>query len=121
MSLPRYIRNIVILIALILLVSLALILGLRKTITLSVDGEAHEITTYAFKVDDLLLSQDIPLSPLDKLSPSPDAWLKNGATITLVRAVPFQVLADGVISSINSPERSPSNLLTQAGCTYPAW
>lgn len=115
MSLPRYIRNIVILIALILLVSLALILGLRKTITLSVDGEAHEITTYAFKVGDLLLSQDIPLSPLDKLSPSPDAWLKNGATITLVRAVPFQVFADGVISSINSPERSPTKLLTQAG------
>jgi resuscitation-promoting factor RpfB len=115
MSLPRHIRNIVILVALTLLVSLVLILILRKTVTLSVDGESHEITTYAFKVGDLLRSQSIPLSPLDKLSPPQDAWLKNGATVTLLRAVPVQVLADGVISSIYSPERSPTRLLTQAG------
>jgi len=115
MSLPRYLRNIVILLATLILVSLALILGLRKSVTLSVNGEAHLITSYAFKVSDLLRSQNIPLSPLDELSPSQDSWLKNGATVTLLRAVPVQILADGVISSVYSPVRTPSSLLTHVG------
>ncbi len=58
-----------ILLAVIILLSIALILGLRKTVTLSIDGRSTQITTYAFKVGDLLHSQDIPLSPLDQLSP----------------------------------------------------
>jgi len=115
MFLPRNIRNIGILLASLILVSLAVILGLRKTITLSVDGGSHIITTYTFNVGDLIHSQNIALSPLDKLSPSQDSWLKNGATITLVRAVPVQILADGVISSSYSPDRTPFSLLAQAG------
>ena len=115
MSLPRYIRNIVILLSSLILVSLAVILGLRKSVTLSIDGDSFVITTYAFNVGDLLQSQDIALSPLDKLSPTQDSWLKNGATITLLRAVPVQILADGVISSIYNSERTPSSLLKQAG------
>lgn len=115
MSLPRYLRNIVILLATLILVSLAILLGLRKSITLSVNGEARLITSDAFKVSDLLRSQDISLSPSDKLSPSLDSWLRNGVTVTLLRAIPVRILADGVISTVDSPERIPSRLLTQAG------
>ena len=114
MSLLRKYRYLAILVVLIILVSLALSLGLRKTVTLIVDGESHLITTYAFRVGDLLHTQHIPLSPSDKLSPFQGTWLKKGATITLVRAIPVQILADGVISSLYSPERTPSSLLTQA-------
>jgi len=115
MSLLRKYRNLAVLLATIILVSFALSLGLRKTVTISVDGRSHLITTYAFKVGDLLHSENISLSPSDKLSPSQDAWLKKGETITLIRAIPVQILADGVISSIYSPERTPSSLLAQAG------
>jgi uncharacterized protein YabE (DUF348 family) len=99
---------------LIVLVSIALILGLHKTVTLNIDGESQLITTYAFRVGELLNSQDISLSPLDKLTPSQDAWLKNNETVTLLHAIPVQILADGVISTIYSSERTPSSLLTQA-------
>ena len=115
MSLTPRIRIIGILIASLILVSIALILGLRKSVTLSVDGRSTQITTYAIKVGDLLHSQEIALSPLDKLSPAQDSWLKNGATVTLIRAVPVQILSDGVISSIYSSGRTPSSLLAQAG------
>ena len=114
MSLPRYIRNIVILLVPLILVSIALILGLRKSVTLSVDGDSHLITTYAFKVGDLLHSQGIPLSPLDKLTPAQDAWLKNRATVTLLHAIPVRIFADGIISSVYSSDRTPSSLLKQA-------
>lgn len=115
MTLLRKYRNIAILLVLIILVSLSLSLGLRKTVTLTVDGTSYLFTTYAFKVGGLLHSQHISLYPSDKLTPSQDAWLKNGETITLVRAIPVQILADGVISSLHTPERIPSNLLTLTG------
>ena len=108
-------RYLAIALASVILISLALILGLRKTVTLSVDGHSLRLTTYALKVGDLLYSQAISLSPQDALSPSQAAWLKNGVTISLLRAIPVQILADGVIYSLISPERSPSGLLAEAG------
>lgn len=115
MSLLRKYRIIAILFALLILLSLALGLGLRKKVVLKVDGISQPVTTYAFRVVDLLASQHISLSPDDKVSSSLESWLNNGQTISLVRAIPVQILADSVISSLNTPERTPSSLLSQAG------
>lgn len=105
----------ILLLALVILLGLGLYLGVRKTVTLSIDGKSQQVTTYAFKVGDLLRSQAVPLSPQDQLTPFLDAWLKNGQTVSLMRAIPVQVMADGVITTIYSPLRTPSDLLAQAG------
>lgn len=115
MAIPRRVRVTVTLLAVIFMVSVALALGLRKTVTLSIDGQTRHITTYAFRVGNLLQALEIPLSPQDDLSPPQDAWLKNGDRITLQRAIPVQILANGKISSIYSADRTPSTLLTQVG------
>jgi uncharacterized protein YabE (DUF348 family) len=114
MSIPRHIRLAVLLLALVLLVSAALTLGLRKTITLTLDGQPRLVTTYAFNVGGLLHSLGISLSPIDELLPPLDARLKNGDTITLQRAIAVQILADGQIITIYSADRLPSNLLSHA-------
>ncbi len=111
---PR-LRLILIVLAIVALVSLAAFFGLRKSVTLRVDGSSRTLTTYALRVTDLLVSQGIAVAQSDKITPGLNAWLKNRATVTLVRAIPVQVLADGVVSSILSAERSPSALLLQAG------
>jgi uncharacterized protein YabE (DUF348 family) len=100
---------------LILLVSVAVILGFRKTVTLTVDGQSQVITTYALRVEDLLSSQAISLSPSDALTPSQHAWLKRMDTVSLVHAIPVKVLADGVISTFVSARRQPTRLLEEAG------
>ncbi len=115
MSATRTVRLALTLLVVTVLLSIALALGLRKTVTLNIDGQSRRITTYAFNVGSLLHQQDIPLSPQDELSPLPDAWLKNGSLITLLRAIPVQILADGKITSIYSANRIPSTLFTQAG------
>jgi uncharacterized protein YabE (DUF348 family) len=104
--------------ALVILLGLGLLLGLRKEVTLIIDGVPSQITTYAFKVADLLRFQDVTLSEHDQLIPSLDSWLKNGQTVILIRAIPVQILADGKITTIYSPARTPSNLLTQAGVSF---
>jgi uncharacterized protein YabE (DUF348 family) len=69
MSILRRFRLALILLGVILLVSLSLALGLRKSVTLIVDGQSRHLTTYAFTVGSLLHAQDVRLSPLDELSP----------------------------------------------------
>jgi uncharacterized protein YabE (DUF348 family) len=108
-------RKVVLPLAVIILVGLAIIFGIRKTVTLNIDGISRPITTYDLTVGSLLHSHQISLSPSDELSPSQDAWLKNGETITLSRAIPVQVWVDGEINSLYSTDRLLSLLLTQAG------
>jgi uncharacterized protein YabE (DUF348 family) len=115
MSIPSRLRKAVFLLAVIIIGILALALGLRKTVILNIDGQSQSVTTYAFKVGNLLKALGIPLSPLDELSPSQDSWLKNGDTVTLVHAIPIQILADGQIRALYSADRTPTSLLTRAG------
>jgi uncharacterized protein YabE (DUF348 family) len=114
--LPKF-RYPALFLALVVLLGLGVFLGLRKTVTLNVDGASRQITTYVFKVGDLLRSQAVTLSSQDELTPSKDAWLKNGQTVSLVHAIPVQVLADGKMTTIYSSERILSNLLSQASVT----
>ncbi len=115
MILSRKNRVLLVVLVSVCLVSLALVFGLRKTVTLTVDGKSRTFTTYAFKVGDLLKVQHISLSPSDELSPALETWLKNGTIVSLQHAVPVQILADGVLTSLESPERVPIALLEQAG------
>jgi len=110
----RKYRILLISLGLLVVVSLALAFGLRKTVTLSVDGKERTISTYAFTVGDLLHKEGIPLSPSDRLSPPVKAWLGRKATINLVHAIPVQIQADSVITSLYSPERTPALILKQA-------
>jgi uncharacterized protein YabE (DUF348 family) len=108
-------RKVVILLAVIVIISIALALGLRKTVVLSIDDQSQSVTTYAFTVGNLLHELEIPLSPVDQLTPSVDTWLTNGDQVTLTSAIPVQILANGQILSLYSSERTPSNLLTGVG------
>ncbi|NJD59900.1 MAG: DUF348 domain-containing protein [Anaerolineae bacterium] len=104
----------------ILLLCLGLFFVLRKSVTLSVNGDLQRITTYALRVGDLLRSEAIALSSQDKLTPTAETWLKNGQVITLTRAVPVRILADGKWTSTVSAESTPSRLFAEAGVTvYP--
>jgi resuscitation-promoting factor RpfB len=110
-------RKAVILLVVILLIGIALVLGLRKTVTVHVDGQSQTVTTYAFTVGNLFHVLEITLSPLDELSPTLDSWLKNGDQITLIHAIPVQILADGQLRSLYSADRTPESLFTSAGLT----
>ncbi len=115
MSIPSRFRPAIFALILVSFVGIALAVGLRKTVSLNLNGESRTLTTYAFTVGSLLRSLNIPLSPQDDLSPPQDAWLKRGAQVVLVRAVPVQVLAGGSLVNFYSPDRSPNGLLAQAG------
>ena len=92
-------------------------LALHKSVTLVVDGQSQPYTVYAITVNDLLRSAGISLGAQDRLTPPGDAWLANGAQVTLERAAAVQIQADGQVYNLVSPERLPINLLALAGLT----
>jgi uncharacterized protein YabE (DUF348 family) len=95
--------------------------ALRKTITLTVDGQTRTLSTYALTVGGLLYQQNISLAEQDALNPPLNSWLKDQQTVTLVRAIPVQIWADNQLVSFTSAHRSPQQLLAQAALTiHPA-
>lgn len=99
---------------------LLLIIGLRKEITLVVNGDAHQITTYALTVRGVLRSQDYSLSEYDHLFPSPGTCLWGKETIYFRVSSTIDVLADGRTVTLQTAEVRPENVLLDAGFTvYP--
>ena len=96
------------------ILGLSLAVGLRKTITISVEGQSRLVRTYALTVGGLLRLEDIPLGEQDSLEPPLNNWLKNHQTVKLVRAVPVQIWADNQLVSFTSPQRLPELLLAEA-------
>ncbi|MBM2827303.1 MAG: uncharacterized protein HW403_1367, partial [Dehalococcoidia bacterium] len=56
-----------------------------KSLTLKVDGPAHQLRTRASSVGELLAQQGITVGPIDRLSPGSGIPIKEGVTIELVR------------------------------------
>ncbi len=108
-------RLIILIVSLTLGGSLLFGLGMRKNITLMIDGERRSLTTYMPTVGGLLRTAQVPITPDDYLQPPVDHWLKDGETITLVRAVQVVILSDGEIHYLVSTERQAEKLLEQAG------
>lgn len=89
-------------------------LGMQKSITLIIDRHPRTINTYAFTVEGLLQSANIPLNSQDKIIPKLSHFLKYGDKIIIERANQVTIQADGKISRLLTPERIPANLLAQA-------
>jgi uncharacterized protein YabE (DUF348 family) len=90
-------------------------LGMRKTITLQIDGEKQVLSTSAFTVGELLRVSGITPNPGDLLAPKPSHWLVDGDVIWLRHAAQVYILSDGVAHRLTSAERLPANLLALAG------
>jgi uncharacterized protein YabE (DUF348 family) len=94
-----------------------LILGMQKEITLVVNGDAQQITTYALTVRGVLRSQDYLLSEQDHIYPSPGAWIWRDGTIYYRVSSAIEIQADGELLSLQTAEIRPENVLLEAGFT----
>lgn len=89
--------------------------GLRKTITIVVDGVNYPHTTWALTVKQALADAEIPLALQDQVVPGLQSRLRNGDMISIERASAFQIEADGQLMTIVSSQRIPSAVLREAG------
>ncbi len=64
-------------------------------IDVTVDGMHETILTHRVTVGDLLLDLGVSLRSADRITPSPDTTLTRAMQVTIERARPVRILADG--------------------------
>jgi resuscitation-promoting factor RpfB len=110
---------------LLILTGLGLVyVGVRRPITILVDGEPRQVWTRALTVAQALQEANIAVRQTDQLAPAPNHWLGWAATISLAPSRQVNLWDGGNGDQPASPalqrafwsvQRLPGNLLSQAG------
>ncbi|MBV7272708.1 DUF348 domain-containing protein [Clostridiaceae bacterium UIB06] len=100
---------------LVLAISTVAIYSMRKTVIVSIDGKEQKITTLSSNYKSALGNNSIVVGPKDKTVPSLDSKIKNGAKISIKRAVNVQVAVDGKQLTIKSAEDNIEKMLEAEG------
>ncbi len=85
------------------------------SLDLAVDGQTQQVDSRADSVGDLLDSQSIELTSLDAVSPGVDTPLRDGQTVEVRYARPFEVIVDGRSRSLSTTELTVGAALADAG------
>ncbi|MBB2985763.1 resuscitation-promoting factor [Terracoccus luteus] len=89
--------------------------ALDKAVTLSVDGQASDHHVFGSTVRDLLDDQGIAVGSADRVSPSLDAPLRDGETVSVAYARPLTVTVDGRTQRVTTTERTVDGALAALG------
>jgi uncharacterized protein YabE (DUF348 family) len=100
-----------------ILVAAAVWLLTARTIVVEVDGQREIIRTHRATVEDLLLDLGLRPQANDRISLGLTASLTNGARVSVARARPVRILADGRDLTVFSWGATPRALLADAGLT----
>ncbi|MGL5151944.1 MAG: 3D domain-containing protein [Clostridium sp.] len=84
---------------------------MRKTITVSIDGEEKIFVTYSSTVEGALQDQAIELEDKDKISPTLDTKLTEDQTILIKKAVPVDITIGNNKLVIKTAEKSIGDML----------
>ncbi len=103
--------------ALVLVALIIVFFYIRKTITITIDGEEQTIVTYKNTVGDALEDANITLGSKDEIQPSLQTTLKDNDIITIERAVTVKITVDGKQLNILTNEDNLNELLTVANIT----
>ncbi|MGY1751807.1 ubiquitin-like domain-containing protein [Blastococcus sp. SYSU D01042] len=87
----------------------------QKSVTLTVDGQAQQVGTYADTVAEVLDEEGLQPAAHDVLLPAASEPLADGDTVVLTRARPLQLSVDGVEQEIYVTALSVDEALEQLG------
>lgn len=87
----------------------------RKTVTLTVDGQSREVSTYAATVGEVLADEGLRPAAHDVVLPTADAAVGDGDTVVLNRARPLSLTVDGVRSDVYTTALSVDGALEELG------
>ncbi|WP_448625457.1 ubiquitin-like domain-containing protein [Geodermatophilus sp. URMC 64] len=87
----------------------------QKSLTLTVDGQARTVSTYAGTVGEVLEDEGLVPAAHDVVLPAEDAEVSDGDTVVLNRARPLRLTVDGVSSEVYVTALSVDEALEQLG------
>ena len=87
----------------------------QKSVTLTVDGQAREIGTYAGTVGEVLEEEGLEPAAHDVVLPAVDQAIADGDAVVVNRARPLQLTVDGVEREVYVTALSVDEALEQLG------
>jgi uncharacterized protein YabE (DUF348 family) len=87
----------------------------QKTLTVTVDGQSREVSTYAATAGEVLSDEGLRPASHDVVLPDPAAAVSDGDTIVLNRARPLALTVDGVRSDVYTTALSVDGALDELG------
>ena len=87
----------------------------QKTVTITVDGQSREVSTYAATAGEVLADEGLRPASHDVVLPNPDSTVGDGDTIVLNRARPLALTVDGVRSDVYTTAHSVDGALDELG------
>ena len=93
---------------------------MHKELTLAVDGQAREVSTMAFSVEDLLNEQGIEPASGDKVSAALDSSPQNGQVLSIDRLKQVELNLDGQVQLVTTHKNSVGEILAEQGLTSAA-
>jgi uncharacterized protein YabE (DUF348 family) len=70
-------------------------IAMNKSVTVDIDGQSHQVNTYADTVGEVLENEGLDVGSHDALSPSPAASINDGGKIVLQRGRQLHLTIDG--------------------------
>ncbi len=87
----------------------------QKTVTVTVDGQVREVSTYAGTVGDVLEEEGLEPAAHDVVLPDTGQALSDGDAVVLNRARPLELTVDGVSREVYVTALSVDEALAQLG------
>jgi resuscitation-promoting factor RpfB len=87
----------------------------QKSLTLTVDGQARSVSTYAGTVSEVLAEEGLEPAAHDVVLPAEDAEVTDGDTVVLNRARKLELTVDGVQKDVYVTALSVDEALDQLG------
>ena len=82
----------------VVVVTVATVANMRKTLTLSIDGKDETFVTYKGTVQDVLQDKGVEVGPKDKVQPSLETKVSEKDTIKLKTPIKVEITANGTRS-----------------------
>lgn len=100
---------------LVLAILTVVICSMRKTIIVSIDGKEQKVTTLSSTYKSALSNNNITVGSKDKVIPSLDSKVENGAKLSIKKALNVHVNVNGTQLTIKSAEDSVQKMLEKEG------
>lgn len=114
---PRFIWFVVAAALFVLVGRAAWVKANEKNVEIAVDGRVVSLTTLKKTVEEALAEARVSLGPADETIPSPGQKLAKRQKVTITRAVPVVVIADGKKSEVSTTRKTVREVLASIGVT----
>ena len=98
-------------VSMIIVVAIVIVMSVRKTLIINIDGKEETFVTYKVYVKDVLQEKGIEVTPKDKLQPSLESKVSEKEPIKIKKAITVNIVAKDIQLEVQTAEDNIKDML----------